>query len=310
MTKPTLLITGGPAFASLVPALAEQYDLLFAFPQAAQDAANSGIQNIALLGNYMTPDAKERADNETAIVSARVAADLDGIGNRVTGAYRNISMQPNLNGNLKDWFAGYALTRFHPIMLTLTALEAAAADRQIVGCLVHEDLTPDPRTMVLFCKTRGIPTFHLPHQTCHLLPGIEDIHRHTRADWILASGEYMREFYISGGHPPNKIVLVGVPQWDGYYSNQFPVRDEARRVLHLYDGLVICYATTWAQTTSLRSEFERELQAGLAAIIQTAKDMGATLVIKMHPNENPAGETFYSEQMKAAGAYGLVTRPH
>ena len=308
--RPVMIVSGGSVLQPILPALAARYDLVFLYPQLAQSAAEQGTPNVLALGQFFTADVKETADTATGVLTAQIVNAMPAIAQRIALSYNERERPHALNGDLSKWLVAYSLTRLQNQITTLSVLEAIFNNRDVAGCIVHEDLTPDARGAVLFCRARGVPTIQIPHAACHLLPGVEDIHRSTRTEYILASGEYMAKFYADGGHPPDKISIVGVPQWDSYYTPAaLPAKAEARRVLGV-DGLTLCYATTWAQTTSLRSEFERELQASLEAVLRAAKELGATLIVKMHPGENPAGEQYYAEQMKASGVYGMVTRNH
>lgn len=306
--KPTLLISGGSSLTALFERLAESFDLLFIYPPAAQLATEMGVSNAGAVMQYMDGPAQDRAHNLGAVLTARVVNAMP----RISETFK-ARLGPNpphtLNGYLGEWWMGFAADRLVGQAGVIVTLEKAFAARNPVGLVVHEDVTPDMRTVVGFCKARGIPTIHIPHAACHLLPGVRDIHRETRADYVGASGPYMAEFYHSAGMPLDQIEQVGVPSWDGYYSADLPGKDESKAVLSLA-GRVVTYASTWAQTTSLRSGFLPELTEGLNATIDLAKRWDASLIIKMHPNQSPQDEAGYAEAMKAAGVGGLVTRNH
>ena len=168
-----------------------------------------------------------------------------------------------------------------------------------------------PRALVNWCNARGIPTLHIPHAPCHLLPGVTDIHRQTRARWIAASGPAVAEFYAESGHDRSFIVITGGPQYDAVYTDG-PERAEARRVLvGDYAGPVLCYQTTWGQTTSLRSEFEAEFERGWQAVLAAARHLGAYVMVNVHwHDQRPDTVDRYEASLKAAGVPGLVTRDH
>ena len=163
---------------------------------------------------------------------------------------------------------------------------------------------------VALCRARGIPTIHIPHAPCHLLPGVPDIHRETRTDWILASGARMRDFYVSSGFPAERIHVVGGPQYDRMYSEVHLSREVARAQLGLpEDVMVVAYGATWAQTTSLRSKFEAELQAGFAAVMGLAAGIGGHLLVSLHPH-GPNNAAEYAKAMKESEVKGIVVRGH
>lgn len=309
-SKPLLLISGGPTTRPLWGLLSETYDLVMLYPAAANEAIGLGLPAAALAS--VTDGALQDAiQNQAALLSARVVAGLPQIAERTARLYGPERPAP-LNGHLGEWFAGYA----HQLILGEVAILAqlarlGGAGRRIAGCVTHEDVAPDTRALVAWCNGKGVPTIHVPHAPCHLLPGVADIHRETRTQYIAASGPLAAKFYTDSGFPAANIRLTGAPHWDELYHGALPTRREARAVLAVPDGPCLLYQTTWGQTTSLRSDFEREFEAGFAAVLQAAKEHDAFLMVKIHWNDGrPEQEERYAKQMEAAGVAGLVTRSH
>lgn len=309
-SKRVLLISGGGNTAPLWKGLSELVTLVFLHPNAEQAARGAGITNILSMQEMFTPEVQEKAVNQAAIMTARVVAALPGVSEKIHSLYP--APPENLNGNLQNWFAGFVAERTRNQVFTLTGLEKLSQEREIIGCLTHEDVTPDMRGMVNFCNSIGAQTIHLPHAACHLLPGVEDIHRQVRARWILSSGPYMTEFYMACGVPQHRIVPVGIPEWDGLADAHLPTKEEARSVLQvgLNSRFVVLYGTTWGQTTSLRSRFEHEFVETHEAVFSLCREKDADLIINMHPNEAPQMEAAYIDMMKKAGIGGAVTRAH
>lgn len=310
--KPVLILSGHGSIRPAVPMLAADYDLLFIDPQGMQVAAEMGVSNVAALQQFVEPDLREMASNTAAMLTARAVNGLPEIAARFNAIYRH-GQPALLNSQMSGWFAGYAAFNFGELILQLSALEKLYSMRRVAGVVVHEDLTPLYRSAILHAKAKGVPTIHVPHAACHLLPSASpDIHRETRTDYIAASGDYMAQWYAANGFPLDKITVTGAPQFDGWYKGGVPGRDEARRVLGV-EGMkrVICYATTWAQTTSTRSPLaEQEQTEGLAATIKLAKAMDAALIIKCHPSETPDNEKFYVAALEQSNVAGMVTRNH
>ena len=310
--KPVLILSGHGSIRPAIPALAADYDLLFIDPQGAQTAAELGVSNVAALQQFIDPELREMASNTAAIMTARAVNALPDIAGRFNSAYGH--GQPSLlNSQMPGWFAGYAAFNFGELVMQLSVLEKFYSMRRVAGVVVHEDLTPIYRSVVLHAKAKGVPTIHVPHAACHLLPSASpDIHRETRTDYIAASGDYMAQWYAAVGFPLDKIIVTGAPQFDGWYKGGVPSREEARRVLGVENTQrVICYATTWAQTTSTRSPHaEQEQTDGLAATIKLAKSTDAALMVKCHPSETPDNEKFYSAALEQSNVAGLVTRNH
>jgi hypothetical protein len=309
--RPLLLISGAACTQPLWPGLAERYDLVFLYPQAAQQAQGMGLRAAALAG-LVDPDLQEHIANQAVVLAARVATHMDSVATHVATAYPERAPDA-LNGHLADWFPGFAHHLLGGAVAVLAQLERLAGmGGRIAGCVTHEDVSLDTRAMVNWCNARGIPTLHVPHAPCHLLPGVTDIHRQTRARWIAASGPAVARFYAESGHDTAFIAVTGNPAWDGLYGD-VPGQAESRAVLlgATGDAPVIVYMTTWGQTTSLRSDFEREFQAGWQAVLAEAKSLGALLCVLVHWNDGRPGiEEQYEAALKEAGVGGLVTRQH
>src|SRR3990167_6231556 len=309
--RPILLVSGGHTTQTLWAPLAEHYDLAFLAVQAAQAAAGQGLP-AAPISSAVDADISEHIQNETVMLAAKVANNAALLSERFGGLLEH-SGPELLNGKLPGWFPGFAHHLMGAAVSILAALDAIErAKRQIVGCIVHEDVSLDTRAMVAWCNLRGIPTFHVPHAPCHLLPGVIDIHGETRAQYIAAGGPAGAEFYISRGHDPAMVATLGVPQWDEFYHGAIPDPLEARRILKVPDGLpVICYIASWAQTTSMRSGFEDEFTAGWKSVLAQAQTRKAFLIAKLHPTDGRSDESHpYKTDMDSAGVAGLMTRHH
>ena len=303
--KKVMLLPGHPVSQHYWKPLSEQYQLAFLYPQAASFADSMGLKTLDL-GKFFTPNAQEWANTETA----RAMGHMQSPSN--FGALA-ANLPDQLNGRLPTWWPGYVLMHMQSLAQRVGAMRELANQYPIAGCVLHEDVAPDTRSMALWCKARGIPTVHVPHATCHLKPDAgPDIHRETRTDWIAAGGEGMARWYAATGFTPERIGIVGAPNFDWLYDDP-TTRDTARRVLSLADDdVAVVYATTWAQTTGLRGEWQAEHEAGLAAILALALAWKAKLIIKLHPNDggNAAGDQALIERMKTAGVAGMVTRSH
>ena len=308
--RPLFLVSGGPATAPLWPLLAEKYDLVFLYPQAAQQAQALGLRAGALAG-VVDGDLQEHVATESVKLTARVVGGMDTVGARIATAYS--SLPPDaLNGHLGEWFPGFAHHLISAGVSILAQLERLrATGTPIAGCITHEDVSLDTRALVNWCNARGIPTIHVPHAPCHLLPGVQDIHRQTRARWIAASGPAVAEFYAESGHDKSYIVITGGPQYDQMYIDR-PGRAEARRVLGIdHAGPVLAYQTTWGQTTSLRSDFDTEFERGFQAVLAAARDLGAYVMVKVHWHDQRLDTLDrYEASLRAANVPGLVTRDH
>lgn len=309
--KPIILISGAANTRPLWAGLSEHFRLAFIAPAAEQMARDGGLEVVSP-NQFFTPEIRERALNDALRISADIIQGMPAISEKFSSVMGH-HVPPALNSRLPDWFPGFMHERILGQVTTLAVLENMIRNDTVAGCLVHEDVTPDMRAIVLYCKAQRIPTIHLPHAACHLLPGVDDIHRQTRTDWILTSGKYMTRFYRESGVADWRMIEVGLPEWEGTFDSNLPGKDESRRVLGLPEKITFMYGTTWGQTTSLRSTFEIEFEETLQAVIALAKERDANLIISMHPSENPQMEAIYAEKMRAAGIGGpgrIVTQTH
>ena len=303
--KRVLLLYGHPVGQGYWRGLSEHYDLCFVSPQATEYAASIGVPCINLNG-FLNGDVQEHALNVSAQIASKAVKNSDIIAGRLLSQF-NGSAPPEFH-SAQDWWPGYVLQHAQAIALQSALLTQLSNVREIAGCVVHEDVAPDTRSLVLWCKARGIPTIHVPHAACHLrADGGSDIHRESRSDWILASGEYERDFYVAGGHPMNRIAIVGAPQMDGLYADEvLPAQAEARRVLDIDNERVICYAGTWSQTTAIRGTGLSEMNDGLHAVIDLTHEWQAVLIIKSHPNGGD--DKVYAQALRDTNTPGLITR--
>jgi len=307
--RPVLILSGGTITSSLWRPLSEKYDLFFLYDQAAALAKEMKITNARALAEVIDSDLREMAANDAALLTGQVVNALPNIETRFNEIYHH--QQPaSLNSDLRQWWAGYCQFHIGERVKLIAALKKVIFTREVVGCLTHEDVAPDTRSMVDFCNAHGVPTIHLPHANCHLLDSAgPDIHRETRTDMIIAHGEYMANWYRRQGFE-GAIEIAGNPAFDGLYDGNTPKRIEAREVLGIKPNeLAICYAATWGQTTSLRGD-PHEMDDGLAAVLKAAKELKALVLVKVHPHEPREADKFYAQALEVANVPGLVTRMH
>jgi len=265
------------------------------------------------LHTYMSAEIQETAINTAYRMTARLHEHKgrNALNYHIQQAFNGQGLPTNLTSpQVNEWWPGMMGERIKNHVVVMRMIEKLAADRKVVGCIVHEDVTPDMRTIVMYCQHLGIPTIHIPHANCFYVGEKWDIHTESISDYILASGEFAKGFYTHWGYPEERVIITGMPQWDRLYENERPSKTEARRVLGIEtdDEFVLVYASSWVQTTGMRSRFESELDDSLKMVIETAKELPATLLVKMHPGEPADNEKVYLSSMKEAGINGLVTR--
>lgn len=291
-------MSGGHTQTAMWPALSERFRLAFLDTNAANLAGETGLEGIMRIEGFLDGDKFVHAKNQAMLASHSVMNALEA------GLVLDHAV-PELNSKMPTWLPLFFREQAEAAMVRLAAVDACFTKERPVGVLVHEDVTPESRALVLYAKARGIPTLHLPHANHFLKAGTTDIHSQVTADHLGVYGEYMEDWYS-----PNKSTRVGAPQWDHlYHDAKIPTRDIARRGFGAPDGArVLTYATTWFQMTSVFGKGADDLEAAWLRMLDAAKTMKAFLIVKMHPGEQANQERHYEEAMKKAEVKGAITR--
>ena len=310
--RPVLVISGGHTLQPLWKPLSETYDLCVMHPQSAALAGDMGIPGAFGINKYLNADVQEEATNTAYNLAARVREQSASLVSLVRESFGDGEIpEPLRPEKITAWFPAMVGEHIRQEAVIVNMLEALKNERQISGCVVHEDVTPDARTIVLWCKAKGIPTIHVPHANCLYTGEGYDIHTESISDYIAAAGEYMREWYVKRGYNPDRIRVCGQPQLDSWYGmgGLKPSRKESRDILGIDEkDYLLVYATSWGQLTSARGDFDVEYENSLREVIATTKELGAILCIKMHPGEAQGQEQIYLNVLKESGVTGFVTR--
>lgn len=310
MTRPVLLVTQHPNIIPLWSKLSQDFDLCIVGPNP-NFGKELGLNNSFPLAQFNSPDAQEAATNKAYELAAKMIGSPLWVRKIQELAGGQDAPEQLKFENVKRWWPAMAGEHIKQETLLVEMLRQLAKQTNFVGALVHEDVTPDTRTIVQFCKSRGIPTFHLPHANCFYTGESWDIHTESICDYILVAGKFGKDFYSHWGFDESKIAIVGSPALDSWYSTSAPTRAEARKVLGIGEGkFAIVYASTWGQLTSTRGEFDKEFQDNVTLICHVAKELGALLVVKMHPGEGQGQEEMYLGALKNFGVEGFVTREY
>src|SRR3972149_6183270 len=268
-SKPVMLVPGHPVAQGYWRGLSEHYDLCFMYPQALEYAASLNLRCLSLI-QFQNGDTQEHALNAAAQTVAKAVQNARVIAGRLISSLDGSA--PQEFHSAVDWWPGYVMQHAQALASESALLTQLSNVREIAGCVVHEDVAPE-----------------------------------SRCDWILASGEYERDFYSASGHPLERIVIVGAPQMDGLYADEaMPNRDEARRVLDIDNDRVICYAGTWSQTTAIRGSGTAETDDGLRAVIELVHEWKAVLIIKSHPNGGD--DKAFENALRSTNTPGLITK--
>lgn len=291
-----VLISGGNSTQGLVPHLLKnKLDVAVLDPQSAQVASQKyGDRVIGV--NWNLPEINQAAINESAKLvsianeSLLDAPDIDGDSSR----FRNY---------LNSWLPGMTFLSFNNSIQRILALDRLIQTRNVVMVVTHEDVTETFGGMVRWAKDRDIPTMHVPHGNCYLLPEQSpDIHEQSICDYI-AGTPFMVDFYTSRGFT-GKTALTGSPIFD-HWENYRADRAWAQKCLKVDPNKpMVCYASSWSQATNANDDqgrFEEVLRWVMTAGFEQ-------LVIKLHPGEPRGIEENYVKMAQDFGCKCIVTR--
>ena len=285
-----------------------------AHPQLPQLMTELGIQGAFGLKAYMNAETSEESINEAYILAKRLyePESASRLVDTITKAFADREIPLNLRAeHVTRWFPAMAGEHIKQQNSIVRMIDSLCGDREVVGCIVHEDVTPDARAIVMYCNAHGIPTLHVPHANCFYIGEEWDIHTESISSHIAASGQYMKEFYVKWGYNEANITITGMPQLDSVYADHQPSRKEARQVLGIdadEKRMLLVYATSWGQLTSERGGFEDEYEQSLQEVLETVKELDTVLCVKMHPGEAQGQEQTYLNALKESGIEGFVTR--
>ena len=310
--RPVLLMTGNSTTLPLWQPLSEIYDLCIAHPQMAGMLGDLSLSGFGLQ-KYMSAELQETSVNAAYRMTSELFLDefATDLSKTIGEAFPNGVPENLTSPQVLHWWPSMVGEHLRNEIMIVEMLEKLKNERHISGCVVHEDVTPDARTIVLWCKANQVPTVHVPHANCFYAGEGWDIHTESLCDYISAAGSYMADWYSKWGFDSGRIKVTGVPQLDSWYSNNVPSKHEARQVLNVDDdAFLLVYATTWAQLTSSRGGFDAELNESLRQAYEAAKELNAVLCVKMHPGETPNQEQIYLNAMKSYGITGFVSRQY
>ena len=309
MPRPVLFITSNGTLIPTWEHLARHYDLCIIGPQAGL-AMDMGLEGAYPLAKYGNADLNEVAINASYEIAGKLhQSALSASLSSEVERWSESGAEQLSASQVRQWFPAMVGEHVRQQAMIINMLKAAMSEWQGAGCVVHEDVTPDMRAIVLYCKARGVPTIHVPHANTYYTNDEWDIHTESVSGYIAAGGNYSREFYIKWGFPADRIHITGTPQLDSWYTDNPPSQKESRQVLGIgQDDFAIIYATSWAQLTAIRGGYEDEHTRNLKVMTQVARDMKAALVVKMHPGEGQGQETVYHKFLQDEKVNGCVTR--
>lgn len=307
-----LLVLGSPNHSALYNILAGDYKILV-FEEVFGAQALQGGLPVALPSKMLTQDNIIEARYMAFTYAKQV---LQGIDEGWLHLDPTDTEREMLTGKwFPMWFIPYLYDHLAQVIGMIFGLAHAVERFDIHGIITHEDVTAGGRTLVEFGKAEGIPTLHMPHANHFLKPDPTDVHCQIHSDWIGCAGSYMRDWYTECGADPDKMELLGMLNWDFYYNSerQKITKDEARRALGLeQDDLVFTFAATWPQMLTAGGQAWKTsidiLDGTCDKFLKAAKEMGAKVIVKIHPTGGKGRSDYYKGRMEALEVKGCVTR--
>lgn len=303
MTDKTIIITGVGPTRTLFAELDKIYDVAVYDQGHAQQLAHAhGGRDVKCPMNGAQQALFEKARNDAAIMTADV----------VKVAKQGLSF--SLNGNkpqslkVESWLSGLMMAHLVDLYVNMRVLDAYVENTEISGIVVHEDVTPKFRALALWGKARSIPVIHIPHNNCYATVR-PDIHDQSVADWILASGPYMRDWYAARGFSKERIKITGYPGWDDWADVPLD-RARARATLHIEpEETVVTLCTGWPQRTNFVDDHSMT-EAMVHLTMDAARDEGWRIIWKLHPGDVQGQEQHGANFAARYGLDAIVTRDH
>jgi len=154
--------------------------------------------------------------------------------------------------------------------------------------VLRNDLKELEKTVILASRAKNIPTLVVQHGILAEHNGHSVIHADTIAVW----GEYGAVWYKRFGNENRKILVTGNPAFDIMFKAQAGHdKDKLLRFLGLAGkrSLVTVISpgqSMFRQTAFVYDDVAENIIRGMVKAVATVRDVN--LVIKLHPNEDPA----------------------
>jgi len=306
----TIIITGVGPTRTIYAELMKHYDVaVYDHGQASQLAMQHGNIEVKCPIAGAQQMLFDNARNDATLAAAEVVGAI----NNETSFSDNGSSAQHIKA--KTWLPGLSLAHFVDLYANLRALDAYAKDDEgdektvnLVGIIVHEDVTPKYKALALWGKARGVPVIHMPHNNCYAQTR-PDIHDTSVSDWILASSPYQRDWYGDRGFPKDHIKIVGFPGWDEWHELDLN-KEKARTMLRIEpDETVVTLCTGWPQRTNYVDDHSMT-EAMVHLTLDAARDAGFRVIWKIHPGDMQGQE---QHAMRLAASYrvpAIVVRDH
>jgi GT2 family glycosyltransferase len=192
-------------------------------------------------------------------------------------------------------------------LLLIEALNEAVRRYSIEAMIINEDYRRVAKTMVLWARQVGVPSFHLEHAMPALNP--YTVHEKLDSDWFFVSGERAREAYLDVGYDAERMVVTGFPAADAYVRLAGRKKTFRKKLVEKYglnpDLPIVMFGTTWSNSQTGHSDaevFTKTVEAFFVACQTVMQQRKINILVKDRYSNVSYGET---EVAKIAANLGM-----
>lgn len=242
---------------------------------------------------YRVSDFKEKISKERLLLNKMKQSLEKNMGLRKRLSYNGICVYDVLEEKFSHIFNSRFIELMKYIELTNSMIHEESPDIIIT----MEDVTPVHRTIVSVAKKHGIPTLVIQHGMTardmgglHVMPTIAD----KQAVW----GKISKEWSITRGVKPERLVITGNPRYDALAKKKMEF-DTEKAILDLNidpsKGIIMLATQPYVGFSAHNSPRMNELL--LRGVLSAMKELpDKQLIIKLHPAENDSLTKAISEE--------------
>lgn len=210
----------------------------------------------------------------------------------------------------EEWLAGYVMKELLRIVPNVIALNALKAQRNVVGMIMHEDMSNDCSYYALWAKAQGVPSVQIAHGSYGTIkpwPNEQyDIHRGLDADIMCVWNEGQKAFIERAGIAPERVRLTGHGMSDAWVRLE-PDREHAKKMIG-FDPTrpVVMYVSSWVNRLSPRM-YEDQLDLRFAVFLEACKLIPDwQVLVRPHPGTHRWTPEWHGQVMRERGVTGAV----
>lgn len=309
--RPLVVLTGGVTTQALTEKLIGHFDVGVMDGQVAEIQHQKFGDRVIQVGKLITEESERIAQNEAVRRASTIFQS--GWQNNLVGRLNateewKYSAPGKVVRELDNWLWGFLVASLARQLSRGFAINELERGRKISLFITHEDVTEVGGGLVQWANGKRIPTLHIPHANCYMMPECSpDLHE-TSISHSIAATPHMEQFYRERGYTGN-IRITGSPIFDRW-ANFNVDRNWAAAALGLDPNVpTITYFSSWSQATNVHSLGEG-FELAYRSILETVKRTGWQLLVKLHPGERAGLEQMYLEGAKQHQVICKVSRQY